>query len=52
MSNLYSVYERAHFPNQLSTHCKKNLINKMLEGQKYLSWTNFVAWAYKEDILY
>ncbi len=22
---------------------KENPINKMLEGQKYLSWTNFIA---------
>ncbi len=27
-----------------SLYTVKNKINKMLEGQKYLSWANFIAW--------
>ncbi len=30
---------------QICRYTVKNPINKMLEGQQYLSWTNFIAWS-------
>ncbi len=40
--HLFDQKYRKNIVNSLYT--VKNKINKMLEGQKYLSWANFIAW--------